>query len=115
MAEILFLVIISVLAVFGLSEIIHLLRIYIYLPKKKALSYLVIKLSPDDAESQLRVVGEQYLWQGKKLADNVVAVNDVLSVELKESCERIAKRYNIVYCSSKELFNAAEIIFGKGI
>lgn len=115
MAEIFVLIIISLLVILGLSEVIRMLRLYIYLPKKKALSYLVISLSPNDAESQLRFVGEQYLWQGKRLADNVIAVNDMLEGDLKENCRKIAQKYNIIFCSGNELCSDAKMIFGKGI
>ncbi len=108
------LMIISLLCVFGLAEIIHTVRLYIYSPKKAALSYLVINLEPEYAESQLRYMGELYLWNGKRIASNVVAVNDRLDAAVKESCREIAEKYNIIYCSGKEICDTAQLLFGKG-
>lgn len=113
MTEFIVLTLVSFLCILGLADIIHAIRLCVFSPKNKAITYLVIYLKADDPESQLKYVGEQYLWQGRRLADNVIAVNTALSEDASESCEKIAEKYNIIFCSSDELCNAVELLSGK--
>lgn len=111
LTEIIILILAVLLCTLGLAEVIHALKLYIFSPKKKPLSYLVVYLGKDDPESQLRYLGEKYLWQGKRLADNVIAVNSAVSPESLKTCAEIAAKYNIVYCSAESLCERAELVF----
>lgn len=112
MTEFIILALTALLCILGLAEVIHAIRLYIFSPRKKPLSYMVIYLNADDPESQLKYVGEQYLWQGSRFADNVIAINTALSGEVLETCEKISAKYNIIYCSSEELCDAIKLISG---
>lgn len=111
MTEIIILILTVLLCTLGLAEVIHAVKLYIFSPKKKPLSYFVVYLGKEDPESQLRYLGERYLWQGKRLADNVIAVNSEVSFESFKPCAEIAAKYNIIYCSAETLCNRAELVF----
>lgn len=113
MTEIIVSVILVLLCTLGLAEVIHAVKLYIFSPVKKALSYYVVYLGSDNPESQLRYLGEKYLWQGKRFADNVIAVNSAVGQESFKNCAEIAEKYNIIYCSAEQLSEWAEIIMGK--
>lgn len=111
MTEIIILILAVLLCTLGLAEVIHAVKLYIFSPRKKPLSYLVVYLEKDDPESQLRHLGEKYLWQGKRLADNVIAVNSAVSLESFKPCAEIAAKYNIIYCSAESLCDWSELVF----
>ena len=104
-----------ILCILGLAEVIHAIKLYIFSPKKKALTYQVIYLSSQDAENQLRYIGEKYRWQGRRFADNVIAVNNAVNIEDFKLCAEIAEKYNIIYCSAGQLSDWAEMVMGKGM
>ncbi len=82
-----FLCIVTVLlAIVGLSELVHWLSYMILKPKVKPHKQLIVYLNDQDAEQQLLSIIEELRWQGKRYADSLVAVTGDLSDEKKIIC-----------------------------
>ncbi len=90
-------IIIFVFAIFGLSEFLHILKLYFIFPKRKMYSHLVINLQNNTAEKQLLYAYEQYTWHGEGYADFLVFNCDNLSDEVYERCRVIANKYGLKY------------------
>lgn len=89
------LIILLVFAVFGFSEFLHILKLYIVFPKAKTDSKLVVRLKNDTAEKQTLHTCEQFCWYGKRFASDIVFECDELKAQVYERCRRIALKYGI--------------------
>lgn len=92
-----FFLILLFFALFGFSEFLHILKLFLIFPKKKTNTKLIIYLHNQTAEQQLAYVGEQYFWHGNKFADIVIPVCEALDEETFERCKLIAGKYNIKF------------------
>ncbi len=86
-----------VLAVFGFSEFLHILKLKTIFPKRRLYSHIVINLQNGIAEKQIVYVCEQMLWHGKNFADFIVLNVENLDKENYELCKGIAEKYDIKY------------------
>ncbi len=84
-----------VFAVFGLSEFLHIVRLFLIFPKRKLLAHIVVNLQNETAEKQLLYVCEQYKWHGKSFADFIVLGVSNLDMQTYNKCKSIADRYGI--------------------
>ncbi len=82
-------------AVFGLSEFLHILKLFWLFPKRKLWAHLVVNLQNETAERQMVYVCEQYLWHGENFADFIVFNADNLNIENYERCKNIAQKYGM--------------------
>ena len=95
--------VILILAILGLSEFLHILKLLFILPKFKMHTQLYIGLQEDTALKQIAFAGEQLLWLGNKYAENVFAVGDGLTEEMLFECQRLSKKYGIeILCERKD-------------
>lgn len=99
MAEAFLLTVITVLALLGLSEFVHMIISAVIRPKVHSKNYLIAVLSQEEAEQQLMLCMQQLRWYGKKYAGTLIAVTDELSIETEMQC--------------RERFNGDMIIFTK--
>ena len=91
------LIVLLVFAIFGFSEFLHILKLYLIFPKRKMCSHLVINLQNETAEKQLLYAIEQYNWFGAGYADFLVLNCDNLNDDVYERCKKIAQKYDIKY------------------
>ena len=75
-----------VLAIFGLSELFHMVCYKVLKPKKDAKKILILVLTEDDAEQQLLALIEELKWQGSRYANILVAFTGELSPEKTKIC-----------------------------
>lgn len=101
MVEFLLLFVTLLLAILGLSELIHMLKIKITYPTKKNKNYILIILTKENATEQIKYIADKLQWSGKNYADGVFAIyNDEVDLN---SCYDLVSRYNIMLCSPEEL------------
>ncbi len=89
------LVVLLIFAIFGFSEFLHILKLFIIFPKSKIDSQLVIKLKNATAIKQTVYTCEQFCWYGKRFADSLKFECSDLDDEIYESCRKIAQKYGI--------------------
>lgn len=82
-------------AIFGLTEFLHILKLFIIFPKRKMNSHLIINLQNNLAESQLTYVCEQYRWLGTQYAENIHLICDYIDDDTYFRCKQIADKYGI--------------------
>lgn len=91
------------LAMLGLAEFLHGLKIRFTEPSKRAVTYSVVFLSGDNPERQIILAAEQRLWLGGAYCDYIIAVNTADKDDNDAACRYIAEKYGIDYCTPKEL------------
>lgn len=91
----LFLIVLFVLAIFGLSEFLHTIKLFFVFPKRRLYSRNIVDLKEPTAEKQLRYVCEQYKWYGKSFADFIVFNTSSIKSETCEKCKEIARKYGV--------------------
>ena len=91
-----------IFALFGLSELLHLIKLR-FVSGKKAATYSVLLLSDNDPDRQIAYAGEQWTWLGKAYADHIIAVNSGLSASDDKLCRETADKYCIDYCTADRL------------
>ncbi len=94
-----------VLAVSGLAELLHFLRLLLCRPKKQKNIYSLVLLKSGDAVNQLNFALAQQKWYGSFYADKIIAVNDGLSESELECCRSITDCENAVICNSDALLD----------
>lgn len=95
--EYLLLFCVLLLSVFGLCEILHLIKLRFIFKKRKMHSTLFLILEKDTAKNQLCFAGEQYFWLGTKYAEKIVAIGNGLDDETATECKKIAEYYGISF------------------
>lgn len=94
---------ITTLALMGLSELIHIIRLSIISPKKRAISYSVVFLDRDFTKEQIDYIISQALWQGKNFAEYIIAVRpDDCIIDNEKIVE---KNYNIIFCDKNGILS----------
>lgn len=88
-------IILLVFAIFGFSEFLHILKLFIVFPKAKINSCLVVKLKNATAEKQMLHTCEQFCWYGKRFADSITFKYEGLDEPIFERCQKIAQRYGM--------------------
>lgn len=91
------------LAMLGLAEFLHGLKIRFTAPSKRAVTYSLVFLSGDNPERQILSAAEQRLWLGEAYCDHIIAVNTGLNDDSDRACRYIAEKYGIDYCTPDEL------------
>lgn len=89
--------------ILGVCEILHFIKIHITASQKPNRLYTVIVLDNDSPQEQLNYIINQLVWYGNKKIGTVIAVNSFLDEVNFSSCKDIAEKYNLVFCSAKEL------------
>ncbi len=91
------------LAVAGVCEIIHLMRLYFVSDKKRNVNYSLVFLRKNRALNQLRYLYEQLLWQGGTYADVVIAVDRELDEDERKACFEYSLKKDIIITSPEML------------
>lgn len=99
-----------ILAVSGLCELIHTIRLAFLIPKKGRRGIMVIWLKSGIAAQQLKFADEQVLWYGNTYADHIIAVTSELSEEELNECRILTADNDIILCPSETLAHVAECI-----
>lgn len=98
MIEIILISIVAILSVLGICELIHSVRLFFILPKRRYYNYSLLYLKKGKAFKQLKLAIEQRRWSGDTYAEFIIAVYDELDeLELK-SCSELVKRQDVVIC-----------------
>lgn len=100
-----------IFALFGLSELLHLIKLR-FVSGKKAATYSVLLLSDNDPDRQIAYAGEQRTWLGKAYADHIIAVNSGLCEEDDRLCRETADKYCIDYCTADKLGDVLNYYIG---
>ena len=84
------------LAILGLCDVIHTLRLFLFAGRKKqGTNVLFCFLCDSKAELQLKFVAEQYRWHGRGLADKVIAINCLSDADSLNACLKTANDNDI--------------------
>lgn len=98
----------AVLAVLGLSEVIHAIRLLVLAPKKHPQTVTVVRLSGDEPLRQLHYAGNALTWNETSAENAKLAVCSLPAGKLLEECRETAERYDILLCSENELLHYFE-------
>lgn len=93
---------ITVLALAGLSEFIHIVKLYIIGPKRKAVTYSVVFLDKAYVKEQIDYIISETLWYGKSMAQYIIAVRPDNCIIDNE--KTVQKNYNIIFCDKEAIF-----------
>lgn len=85
-----------VLAVSGICEIIHLIRLSLVSDGKKNTNYALVFLRNGRALCQLRYMYEQFLWQGNAYADTIIGIDYDLCDDERKLCYEYSRKKNII-------------------
>lgn len=82
-----------VFAVLGLSEFLHIIKLFFIFPKRKLCAHIVVNLQNETAQKQILYICEQYFWHGKSFADFIVFNANSLNEENYLHAKAIAEKY----------------------
>lgn len=105
MTEIIISLICLVPLILGLSELLHCIKLHLLKPSKPMITYKLIFLRNENCVEHLTYAKEQYLWNGKRDALNLVVIYSALNEENLAVCGEIAQKYGFIFCSVQELKN----------
>lgn len=98
MIKIILIILFGIMALLGLTEMFHAVKLIFISPDETARSYSVIVLSSGYAVEQLRYAYEQRLWLGSVYADDIIAVVSRLDDDEISECESFAEGRDITLC-----------------
>ena len=110
MIKIILIIHFGIMALLGLTEMFHAVKLIFISPDESAQSYSVIVLTAGCAAEQLRYAYEQRLWLGSAYADDIIAVVSNLDNDEISECTSFAEDRGIILC--KDDLN--EQIMGNG-
>ena len=93
------------LAVIGLCDLIHTIRILFLRPHKNNGKVLLCFLNNNFAELQLAFIIEQYKWHGNKYCDKIVAVDCQHNDDVSNRCYALSQRHEIEFLKREDLCN----------
>lgn len=92
-----------ILAVAGICEIIHLIRLYLVSDSQRNVNYSLVFLRKGRALNQLRYVYEQLLWQGGTYADAIIAIDCGLDEDELKACYEFSHKKDVIVTSREML------------
>ncbi len=113
MGELIFFLIFSIPAIYGVAELIHILRGLIITPKAFASKYLILYLGENMPYQQLLSAFFEFSWYGKKYAQNIIAVDCGIHENDYDICLGFCKKNNLIFCNVGELAGYLDVITGK--
>lgn len=90
-------------AIFGLTELIHIIKLWLIFPKRRMNCYLIINLKNSTAEKQLAFAYEQISWFAGDYADYIIGLCDDLDNSTLQKCKNFAKNRSIKLISIDDL------------
>lgn len=111
MIKIILTTVLFLLAIGGLCELLHSVRMFFVLPKRRYYNYSVVYLKSGKAVQQLRSAVIQQKWHGVCYAEYVIGVYDatLTDSELK-ICREAAGSCNALICPLEYIKDAIESI-----
>ena len=97
-----------ILAIWGLCELLHNLRLISIFKAKNVKLLSVVFLKPNRAVSQLNFAAEQKNWLGGDFAEYIIGVTDGIDGEELKECKHIAENRGIVLCDKQQLSRVAD-------
>lgn len=85
-----------IFAALGICEFMHDIRTCLLSKNIGADKFLVVVLKPESALDQLKNAYEQYYWNGRRIADYIIAMDSEISESEKEMCREYSKGKDIV-------------------
>lgn len=113
MGELIFFIVFTVPAIYGISELIHLIKAYVISPKGFTPKYLIVFLGENSPYEQLISSAEELFWHGKKYAQNIIAVDCGLEEKEYYDCREFCEKNNFIFCNSNELSGYLDVLMGK--
>lgn len=110
MTEFIFSIIVAVLCIFGLTEILHILKQWILRPENLPVTKLIVYLEKGFADLQLNDVIREYNWYGKIKPQSIVGVYNRLNSDELENCQIIAEKYGVILYSLEELEKGNDLL-----
>lgn len=92
-----------ILAIGGLCESIHAIKLIGIMNSKKNPMVSLLVLKPKSAVLQLSFAAEQQNWLGEDFAKYVVALTDGIASDELEECKLVASDRGIILCKTCEL------------
>ncbi len=105
MAELIFILLFAILAILGLAEILHTIRLWILSGGEKSEKILIIVPDNEGFPKQLLKIYEEARWQGENFARKIVVVDSCLNEENKQECEKLVQRLGFCLCSKSQLLD----------
>ena len=99
------------LAVAGICEIIHLIRLYFVSDNIKNVNYTVVFLRKKRALNQLRYLYEQLLWQGDTYADTIIAIDRGLDEDERKACFEFSLKKDIIITTPEMLSRVLDTLY----
>lgn len=91
-----------ILAMSGLAEFMHFLKVRILAPKRPDVLYTVIVLKGNAPQEQLKNLILNFFWHGQKKYGSVVAINDFLNEVDYTNCRELALKNEIIFTSFED-------------
>ena len=113
MGELIFFLIFSIPAIYGVAELIHILRGLIVAPKAFASKYLILYLGDNMPYQQLISAFFELTWYGRKYAQNIIDGDCGILEKDYDICLEFCKRNNLIFCNASELSNYLDVMMGK--
>ncbi len=98
MIELILISIALIFLVLGICDIIHVIRLFFIVPKRRYYNYSLLYLKKGKALRQLKFAIEQRKWFGDTYAEFIIAVYDDLDQNELNLCSSLAQRYDVVIC-----------------
>lgn len=91
-----------VLSILGLSELVHMLCVFVLKPKKPAKQILCIVPDGTFAQQQIMLALHELRWYGKGYADELVVISSGLTESEKEDCRNRFCGRDIIFADSAD-------------
>lgn len=98
MIEIILISIVAILSVLGICEVIHSVRLFFIIPKRRYYNYSLVYLKKGKAYKQLKFSLEQRRWFGDTYAEFIIAVYDELDLNEIKTCSELVTKDDVVIC-----------------
>lgn len=103
MAEIIIVICFSFLAILGLSELLHTLKVFLLCRSDETGKTMVLVPQDKNFVKLLLNSAEQRKWQGKKFAEKIIIIDSLLCEENKIECKRLAEKLDFQMCDKSRL------------
>ena len=104
MLEAILTVLFFLLALFGISELIHKFLLFLMAPKKHC-ECITVFLHDDTAIQSLRTAMQSARWEGKNAVKSIIAVDCGIEHEILQQVQSIEKQNNdVIVCTLDDFF-----------
>ena len=112
MFELLAVLVVTFLAVWGLGELLHSVKLKFLRPKKKEKTILVVLLKEPEAIYQLNHTVAKFRWLGSNYADHIILSGNDLSDKTICACKNIAENnIDFSFCNSANILHIIDSFY----